>query len=153
VSIGKDCLIESSYIRDSVIGDRVTVGPFAHIRNQSIIHHDVRIGNFVEVKKSTLDDGVKAAHLTYLGDSVIGKHVNIGCGTITVNYDGTLKHQTIIEANAFIGSNVNLIAPVTIGEGAVIAAGSTITDDVPADSLAIARERQTTKVGYYAKRK
>jgi bifunctional UDP-N-acetylglucosamine pyrophosphorylase/glucosamine-1-phosphate N-acetyltransferase len=102
------------------------------------------------VKKSVLQDGVKAAHLTYLGDSEIGKHVNIGCGTITVNYDGKIKHKTIIEANAFIGSNVNLIAPITIGEGAVIAAGSTVTDDVPAQSLSIARERQTTKVGYYA---
>jgi bifunctional UDP-N-acetylglucosamine pyrophosphorylase/glucosamine-1-phosphate N-acetyltransferase len=153
VTIGKDCVIESSYIRDSKIGDEVTIGPFAHIRNQSVIKDKVRIGNFVEVKKSTLDDGVKAAHLTYLGDSLIGKQVNIGCGTITVNYDGTLKHQTVIEANAFIGSNVNLIAPITIGAGAKIAAGSTITEDVPADSLAIARTRQTTKVGYYAKRK
>ncbi len=153
VSIGKNCVIESSYIRDSKIGDEVTIGPFAHIRNQSVIKDKVRIGNFVEVKKSTLDDGVKAAHLTYLGDSLIGKHVNIGCGTITVNYDGKLKHQTVIEANAFIGSNVNLIAPVTIGAGAKVAAGSTITEDVPKDSLAIARERQTTKVGYYSKRK
>jgi bifunctional UDP-N-acetylglucosamine pyrophosphorylase/glucosamine-1-phosphate N-acetyltransferase len=153
VSIGKNCVIESSYIRDSQIGDEVTIGPFAHIRNQSVIKNKVRIGNFVEVKKSTLDDGVKAAHLTYLGDSLIGKHVNIGCGTITVNYDGKLKHQTVIEANAFIGSNVNLIAPVTIGAGAKVAAGSTITEDVPKDSFAIARERQTTKVGYYAKRK
>jgi bifunctional UDP-N-acetylglucosamine pyrophosphorylase / glucosamine-1-phosphate N-acetyltransferase len=153
VVIGTNCRIESSYIRDSVIGDDVTVGPFAHIRNESIIHNNVRIGNFVEVKKSVLQDGVKAAHLTYLGDSEIGKHVNIGCGTITVNYDGKIKHKTIIEANAFIGSNVNLIAPITIGEGSVIAAGSTVTDDVPAQSLSIARERQTTKVGYYANRK
>jgi bifunctional UDP-N-acetylglucosamine pyrophosphorylase / glucosamine-1-phosphate N-acetyltransferase len=150
VTIGQGCLIESSYIRDSVIGDHVTVGPFAHIRNQTVIGNHVRIGNFVEVKKSVLQDGVKAAHLTYLGDSEIGKHVNIGCGTITVNYDGKIKHKTIIEANAFIGSNVNLIAPITIGEGAAVAAGSTVTDDVPAQSLAIARERQTTKVGYYA---
>jgi bifunctional UDP-N-acetylglucosamine pyrophosphorylase / glucosamine-1-phosphate N-acetyltransferase len=150
VSIGKNCVIESSYVRDAVIGDNVTIGPFAHIRNQTVIGNNVRIGNFVEVKKSVLQDGVKAAHLTYLGDSEIGKHVNIGCGTITVNYDGKLKHKTIIEANAFIGSNVNLIAPITIGEGAVVAAGSTVTDDVPANSLAIARERQTTKVGYYA---
>jgi bifunctional UDP-N-acetylglucosamine pyrophosphorylase / glucosamine-1-phosphate N-acetyltransferase len=150
VTIGHGCLIESSYIRDAVIGDHVTVGPFAHIRNQTVIGNHVRIGNFVEVKKSVLQDGVKAAHLTYLGDSEIGKHVNIGCGTITVNYDGKIKHKTIIEANAFIGSNVNLIAPITIGEGSVIAAGSTVTDDVPAQSLAIARERQTTKVGYYA---
>jgi bifunctional UDP-N-acetylglucosamine pyrophosphorylase / glucosamine-1-phosphate N-acetyltransferase len=150
VTIGQGCTIESSYIRDSVIGNHVTVGPFAHIRNQTVIGNHVRIGNFVEVKKSVLQDGVKAAHLTYLGDSEIGKHVNIGCGTITVNYDGKLKHKTIIEANAFIGSNVNLIAPITIGEGAVVAAGSTVTDDVPAQSLAIARELQTTKVGYYA---
>jgi len=153
VTIGQGCLIESSYIRDAVIGDHVTVGPFAHIRNQTVIGNHVRIGNFVEVKKSVLQDGVKAAHLTYLGDSEIGKHVNIGCGTITVNYDGKIKHKTIIEANAFIGSNVNLIAPITIGEGSVIAAGSTVTDDVPAQSLSIARERQTTKVGYYANRK
>lgn len=153
VVIGKDCRIESSYIRDSVIGDEVNVGPFAHIRNESIIHNNVRIGNFVEVKKSELHDGVKAAHLTYLGDSHIGQHVNIGCGTITVNYDGKIKHKTIIEANASIGSNVNLIAPITIGEGAVVAAGSTVTDNVPAKSLAIARSRQTTKEGYYANHK
>jgi len=152
-TIGQNCVIESSYIRDSQIGDAVTVGPFAHIRNQSVIKDKVRIGNFVEVKKSTLEDGVKAAHLSYLGDSLIGKQVNIGCGTITVNYDGKIKHQTIIEANAFIGSNVNLIAPVTIGEGAKVAAGSTITEDVAKHSLAIARARQTTKVGYYAKSK
>jgi bifunctional UDP-N-acetylglucosamine pyrophosphorylase/glucosamine-1-phosphate N-acetyltransferase len=112
----------------------------------------VRIGNFVEVKKSNLDNGVKAAHLTYLGDSTIGQQVNIGCGTITVNYDGVAKHQTVIEAGAFIGSNVNLIAPITIGKGAKVAAGSTVTEDVPAHSLAIARPRQTTKVGYYAKK-
>jgi bifunctional UDP-N-acetylglucosamine pyrophosphorylase / glucosamine-1-phosphate N-acetyltransferase len=152
VTIGQGCTIESSYIRDSIIGNHVTIGPFAHIRNQTVIGDDVRIGNFVEVKKSNLDHGVKAAHLTYLGDSTIGQQVNIGCGTITVNYDGVAKHHTVIEAGAFIGSNVNLIAPITIGKGAKVAAGSTVTEDVPAHSLAIARPRQTTKVGYYAKK-
>jgi bifunctional UDP-N-acetylglucosamine pyrophosphorylase / glucosamine-1-phosphate N-acetyltransferase len=149
VQIGKNCRIESSYIRDSVIGDDVTVGPFAHIRNESIIGDNVRIGNFVEIKKSTLSKGVKSAHLTYLGDSDIGENTNIGCGTITVNYDGKKKHKTVIGKNSFIGSNVNLIAPIMIGDNATVAAGSTINEDVPNDSLAIARERQTTKVGYY----
>ena len=149
VQIGTNCRIESSYIRDSIIGDHVTVGPFAHIRNQSVISDNVRVGNFVEIKKSTLSKGVKSAHLTYLGDSEIGENTNIGCGTITVNYDGTNKHKTVIGKNSFIGSNVNLIAPITIGDNATIAAGSTINEDVPSDSLAIARERQTTKVGYY----
>jgi bifunctional UDP-N-acetylglucosamine pyrophosphorylase / glucosamine-1-phosphate N-acetyltransferase len=149
VQIGKNCRIESSYIRDSIIGDDVTVGPFAHIRNESIIGDNVRIGNFVEIKKSTLSKGVKSAHLTYLGDSDIGENTNIGCGTITVNYDGKKKNKTVIGKNSFIGSNVNLIAPITIGDNVTIAAGSTINEDVPNDSLAIARERQTTKVGYY----
>jgi bifunctional UDP-N-acetylglucosamine pyrophosphorylase / glucosamine-1-phosphate N-acetyltransferase len=149
VQIGNNCRIESSYIRDSVIGNNVTVGPFAHIRNESIIGDDVRIGNFVEIKKSTLSNGVKSAHLTYLGDSEIGEHTNIGCGTITVNYDGKNKHKTTIGKNSFIGSNVNLIAPITIGDNATVAAGSTVNEDIPNDSLAIARERQTTKVGYY----
>ena len=100
-------------------------------------------------KSQPYQKGVKSAHLTYLGDSEIGENTNIGCGTITVNYDGTNKHKTVIGKNSFIGSNVNLIAPITIGDNATIAAGSTINEDVPSDSLAIARERQTTKVGYY----
>ena len=149
VQIGTNCRIESSYIRDSIIGDNVTVGPFAHIRNESIVGDNVRVGNFVEIKKSTLSKGVKSAHLTYLGDSEIGENTNIGCGTITVNYDGKNKHKTIVGKNSFIGSNVNLIAPITIGDNATLAAGSTINEDVPNDSLAVARERQTTKVGYY----
>jgi bifunctional UDP-N-acetylglucosamine pyrophosphorylase / glucosamine-1-phosphate N-acetyltransferase len=149
VQIGTNCRIESSYIRDSIIGDDVTVGPFAHIRNESIVGDNVRIGNFVEIKKSILSKGVKSAHLTYLGDSDIGENTNVGCGTITVNYDGKKKHKTVIGKNSFIGSNVNLLAPITIGDNATIAAGSTINEDVPNDSLAIARERQITKVGYY----
>jgi bifunctional UDP-N-acetylglucosamine pyrophosphorylase / glucosamine-1-phosphate N-acetyltransferase len=147
--IGKNCIIKSSYISNSQLGDHVTVGPYANIRQQSIIGNQVRVGNFVEVKNSLLNDGVKAAHLTYLGDSEIGTNVNIGCGVITVNYDGEHKHKTIIGDNSFIGSNVNLIAPLTIGNNVTIAAGSTITEDVSDDSLAIARERQTTKEGYY----
>ena len=147
--IGSNCIIKSSYISDSIIGSDVTVGPFAHIRQQSMIGNHVRVGNFVEIKKSELQDGVKAAHLTYLGDSEIGKNVNIGCGVITVNYDGVNKHKTIIGEQSFIGSNVNLVAPIRIGKHVIIAAGSTITEDVPDDSLAIARERQTTKEGYY----
>jgi len=147
-TIGSFCTIESSYIRDSKIGDYVQVGPFAHIRNQSLIHDRVRIGNFVEVKKAILGQDVKAAHLSYLGDALIGDRTNIGCGVITVNYDGVSKHQTIIKEDAFIGSNVNLIAPITIGKNALVAAGSTITDDVEDHALAIARSRQTIKEGY-----
>ena len=146
--VGSFCTIESSYIRDSVIGDHVQVGPFAHIRNQSLIADRVRIGNFVEVKKSRLGEDVKSAHLSYLGDATIGDRTNIGCGVITVNYDGVHKHQTTIKEDAFIGSNVNLIAPVTIGKNALVAAGSTITDDVEDNALAIARSRQTNKEGY-----
>lgn len=150
-SIGQYCRIESSYIRDSEVGDHVQVGPFAHIRQQSIIGDNNRIGNFVEVKKTQTAQHVKAAHLTYLGDAEIGAQTNVGCGVITVNYDGKNKHKTIIKEGAFIGSNVNLIAPITIGSHAVVAAGSTINEDVPDESLAIARSHQTTKKGYYKK--
>ena len=149
VIIGQNCLIQSSFITDSVIGNNVTVGPFAHIRQQSLLGNNIRVGNFVEIKKSKLGDGTKSAHHTYLGDSEIGEKVNVGCGVITVNYDGKNKHKTVIEDNVFVGSNVNLVAPIKIGENSKIGAGSTITDDIPKDSLAIARERQTTKVSYY----
>jgi bifunctional UDP-N-acetylglucosamine pyrophosphorylase/glucosamine-1-phosphate N-acetyltransferase len=146
--IGTDSEIRSSYIMDSKVGNNVTVGPFAHLRGKAVVGDDCRIGNFVEIKKSTLANEVKAAHLAYVGDAEVGTNVNIGCGVITVNYDGVNKHKTIIHDNAFVGSNVNLIAPVTIGANALLAAGSTIHDDVPADALAIARNRQTVKKGY-----
>lgn len=164
--IGKNCRIESgSTIKDAHIGDNVTilqnsmiynsdvqdgaqVGPCAHIRNESLIKKMAVIGNFVEVTKSTIGAGTKAKHLAYLGNAVIGENVNIGAGTITCNYDGTHKHATTIEDNAFIGSNNTLVAPVTIGKGAYTAAGSVITKDVPAGALGIARERQTNKDGY-----
>jgi len=149
--IGENSKILSSYITDSVVGDNTSVGPFAHIRAGAVIGDNNRIGNFVEVKKSILGDGVKSAHLTYIGDSEVGSRVNFGCGVVTVNYDGVSKFKTVIGDNAFIGSNVNLIAPIRVGDNSKIAAGSTLTEDVPNDSLAIARERQINKIDYYKK--
>lgn len=151
--IGDETEIKQSVVTNSNIGHRVKVGPYAHIRPESSIEDYVRIGNFVEVKKTIFGEGSKASHLSYIGDTEVGKDVNIGCGTITVNYDGVNKHVTKIEDGAFIGCNSNLIAPVTIGKGAYIAAGSTITEDVPEDSLSIARARQTNKEGYVNKKK
>lgn len=142
--------VRHSVVFDSVIGKQTTVGPFAHLRNRVEVGEKVRIGNFVEIKNTKMGDCSKASHLSYLGDSFIGKRVNIGCGAITVNYNGVQKFETTIDDDAFIGCNVNLIAPVHIGRKSVVAAGSTITDDVPEESLAIARERQTNKVGYYS---
>jgi bifunctional UDP-N-acetylglucosamine pyrophosphorylase/glucosamine-1-phosphate N-acetyltransferase len=158
--IGKDCVIESGvYIIDSKVADHVkilqgsrldsatvdagtTVGPMAHLRPEAKIGKNARIGNFVEVKKTVVGDGSKASHLTYLGDSRIGADVNIGCGTITCNYDGKKKHLTTIGDRCFIGSDVQFVAPVAIGEGSVVGAGSTITRDVPPGSLAVTRAKQ-----------
>ena len=151
--IGDRTTIHSSVIRESKIGTDTTVGPFAHIRPETDLGNSVRIGNFVEVKKSTLGEGSKAAHLSYIGDANIGENVNFGCGTIVVNYDGKKKHVTTVEDDAFIGCNSNLIAPVTVGKGAYVAAGSTISKNVPDDSLAIARVRQENKEGYVTKLK
>ncbi|EQB94428.1 bifunctional UDP-N-acetylglucosamine diphosphorylase/glucosamine-1-phosphate N-acetyltransferase GlmU [Geobacillus proteiniphilus] len=146
--IGHRTSIRHSVAHDSEIGSDVTIGPFAHIRPLSKIDDEVRIGNFVEVKKSTFGKGSKASHLSYIGDAEVGADVNLGCGSITVNYDGVNKHMTKIEDGAFIGCNVNLIAPVTVGQGAYVAAGSTITNDVPGRALAIARARQVNKENY-----
>ncbi|MBB6177765.1 MULTISPECIES: bifunctional UDP-N-acetylglucosamine diphosphorylase/glucosamine-1-phosphate N-acetyltransferase GlmU [Anoxybacillus] len=146
--IGHNTSIRHSVVHDSEVGSEVTVGPFAHIRPLSKIGDDVRIGNFVEIKKATFGNGSKASHLSYIGDAEVGADVNIGCGTITVNYDGMNKYVTKIEDGAFIGCNSNLIAPVVVGSGAYVAAGSTITDDVPSQALAIARARQTNKENY-----
>ena len=121
------------------------MGPFAHLRPGSLIGENVHIGNFVEVKKSRIGKGSKANHLSYLGDSRVGTRVNIGAGTITCNYDGYAKHPTVIGDEVFVGSNANLVAPVRIGKGAIVAAGSTITDSVPAEALALARSRQVNK--------
>ncbi|MET3659557.1 bifunctional UDP-N-acetylglucosamine diphosphorylase/glucosamine-1-phosphate N-acetyltransferase GlmU [Sporosarcina psychrophila] len=146
--IGDNTNVHSSVVLSSRIGSTTAIGPFAHIRPDSDLGDSVKIGNFVEVKKATLGEGSKVSHLSYIGDAKIGSHVNVGCGTITVNYDGKNKHLTTIEDNAFIGCNSNLVAPVTVGKGAYVAAGSTITKSVPESSLAIARARQENKEGY-----
>ncbi|MGJ9460231.1 bifunctional UDP-N-acetylglucosamine diphosphorylase/glucosamine-1-phosphate N-acetyltransferase GlmU [Oceanobacillus sp. CF4.6] len=147
-SIGEATIVKQSVANDSKIGDRVKIGPFAHIRPDSTIGHDAKLGNFVEIKKTKLGDNSKVSHLSYIGDAEVGSNVNIGCGTITVNYDGTNKFLTTIEDDAFIGCNSNLIAPVKIGRGSYVAAGSTITEDVPEEALSVARARQTNKEGY-----
>ncbi|AJY77642.1 bifunctional N-acetylglucosamine-1-phosphate uridyltransferase/glucosamine-1-phosphate acetyltransferase [Paenibacillus beijingensis] len=146
--IGSGVSVRYSVINESVVGDESAVGPYANLRPGSKLGKEVKIGDFVELKNATLDDGTKVSHLSYVGDAVVGKDVNIGCGAITVNYDGFNKSKTVIGDGAFVGSNVNLIAPVTIGDGAYVVAGSTITSDVPGGDLAIARERQVNKPGY-----
>lgn len=143
--IGCATLIEQSKLVDSIVGNYSSIGPFAYLRPKSIIGDHVKIGNFVEVKNTIIGNGSKASHLAYLGDGEVGENVNIGCGVIFVNYDGQHKHLTKIGDHAFIGSNSNLIAPVTIEKGAFIASGSTITDDVGENMLAIARARQVNK--------
>ncbi|WP_041669131.1 bifunctional UDP-N-acetylglucosamine diphosphorylase/glucosamine-1-phosphate N-acetyltransferase GlmU [Acetobacterium woodii] len=151
VKIGHNVNIQSSTIIDSSVDDYTNVGPYAYIRPGSQIGKHCKVGDFVEVKNSTMGDGAKASHLTYIGDGDVGENVNLGCGTVFVNYDGKKKYRTVVEKDAFVGCNTNLIAPVTVKEGAYVAAGSTITDDVPEDSLAIARARQINKVNYLKK--
>ncbi|GAB4072122.1 bifunctional UDP-N-acetylglucosamine diphosphorylase/glucosamine-1-phosphate N-acetyltransferase GlmU [Barrientosiimonas marina] len=151
--IGADSLVRQSVAEDSHIGDRVQIGPYAHIRPEASIGDDVKVGNFVEVKRSNVGNQTKLPHLSYIGDADVGRRVNLGSGTVTVNYDGKEKHLTTIEDDAFIGCNTNLVAPITVGKGSYVAAGSTITDKVPENSLAIARERQTTKEGYASRAK
>jgi len=148
VTIHSHCVIKNAYIQS-----RAEVGPFAHLRSNVTIGPNSSIGNFVEVKNSTIGVNTKAKHLTYIGDATIGSQVNIGAGTITCNYDGVSKHKTIIEDHAFIGSNNTLIAPITIGHNAFTAAGSTLTTDVPDNALAIARSQQTNKADYAKKLK
>lgn len=149
--IGDNTEIDSSLIEESEVGNLVHIGPNAHLRPNSILGNEIKIGNFVEVKNSKLGDGVKAGHLAYIGDGIVGKNVNIGCGVIFANYDGENKNKTIIGDNAFIGSNSNLVAPVNIGDNAYVAAGSTITEDVSEGSLSIARARQVNKDSYVRK--
>ena len=150
-NIGAKTQIQNSVILESQIGDQTTVGPFAYIRPGSVIGNKVRIGDFVEVKNAQIGEGSKVSHLTYVGDGEVGKNVNIGCGVVFVNYDGKKKHRTIVEDNAFIGCNTNLISPVTIKSNSYIAAGSTITDDVPNNALGIARARQINKENWVKK--
>lgn len=167
--IGKDCIIgQNTKIKDSEIGDgtditssviteskvgaRTHVGPFAYLRPGSTIGNDCKVGDFVEIKNSSFGDGTKASHLTYVGDSDVGSGVNIGCGVVFVNYDGTNKHRSNVGDGAFIGCNTNLVSPVNVGEKAYIAAGSTITKDVPAGALSVAREKQRNIEGWVEKR-
>ena len=152
-TIGSGSVVNASQLNESTVGDRTNVGPFAYVRPNSHIGDDIKVGDFVEVKNSTIGSGTKISHLTYVGDSDVGEHVNFGCGTVTTNYDGFKKYRCTIGNRAFLGCNTNLIAPVTIGNGAYTAAGSTITTDVPDDALAIARERETVKKGWAARRR
>ncbi|WP_064607366.1 bifunctional UDP-N-acetylglucosamine diphosphorylase/glucosamine-1-phosphate N-acetyltransferase GlmU [Streptobacillus moniliformis] len=145
--IGNNVTIDNSVVELSVIEDNVSIGPFAHIRPNSLLKEKSKIGNFVEIKKSTLHKGVKCGHLTYIGDSEIGENTNIGAGTITCNYNGSKKHKTNIGKNCFIGSNSIIVAPVEIGENVLTAAGSVITKDIPNDSIAFGRAKQVNKIG------
>lgn len=147
-NIADEVTVKQSVLTEATVGSKTSIGPFAYLRPGSRLGKGVKIGDFVEIKNATVDDGSKVSHLSYVGDAKIGKNVNIGCGAITVNYDGYNKHRTEIEDEAFIGSNVNLIAPLRIGKGAYVVAGSTITHSVGDNDLAIARERQTNKPGY-----
>lgn len=146
--IGNGNTIESSVILESTVGDDNTVGPFAYMRPNSTVGNGCKVGDFVEIKNSSMGDGAKASHLTYIGDSDVGSKVNLGCGVVFVNYNGSTKSRSVVEDGAFVGCNVNLVAPVHIGEKAYVAAGSTVTEDVPAGALFVARDRGTTKEGW-----
>lgn len=146
--IGDKNEIISSVLVDSTVGNNTSVGPFAYMRPNSKVGDKVKIGDFVEIKNATIDNGTKVAHLTYVGDADVGKNVNFGCGTVVVNYDGKNKHRTTIGDDVFIGCNTNLVSPVKVNDGAFTAAGSTITDEVPENALAIARAKQVNKTGW-----
>lgn len=150
--IGDGTTVQSSVILQSQVGSDTTVGPFAYLRPNSSIGDGCKVGDFVEVKNSTMGDGSKASHLTYIGDSDVGKGVNLGCGVVFVNYDGSNKYRSIVDDGAFIGCNSNLISPVHIGEKAYVAAGSTITEDVPGGALYVARSRGRTFRDWVEKR-
>lgn len=145
-SIGKNNIIYASHIINSDIGDNNLIGPYAYIRDNNVIKDNVKVGSFVEVKNSIIDDDSRIPHLSYIGDTKMGKNVNVGCGVVTANYDGKNKYQTTIMDDAFIGCNTNLIAPINIGKKAYIAAGSTITKDVLDNEFAIARSVQQNKM-------
>ena len=153
MTVGDNVTAQFSYCHDAEISDGVTFGPYVHVRPNTKISAGVKIGNFVEIKNSTIGEGTKLPHLQYIGDTDLGAGCNVGCGTITVNYDGKKKHRTTIGDGVFIGCNSNLVAPVKVEDGAYIAAGSTITEDVPKNNLAIARARQVNKSDWKDKRK
>ena len=146
--VDNDVEIKSSFLEDCKIGKGCKIGPFAHIRNNATIDKNCRVGNFVEIKNSQIGEGCKMAHLAYIGDAIIGSNCNIGCGVIFCNFNGKIKQKSILGKNVFVGSNTNLIAPLTIGDNAYIAGGSTITQDINKDEFAIARSRQTNKTNF-----
>lgn len=148
---GENVKILSSRLSEASIGAGTTIGPFAYLRGGVCVGENCRIGDFVEIKHSTLENDVKAAHLTYIGDAYVGEKTNVGCGTVFVNYNGKIKQQTKVGKRVFIGSNSNLIAPLSVGDDAFIAAGSTVTDDIPAGAFCIARERQIIKENWKLK--
>lgn len=150
--LGDNCTVENSVLVQSTFGQGVTIGPFAYVRPGTVVEAEVKIGDFVEIKNSVIGTGTKVPHLSYIGDSHIGKKVNIGAGTITCNYDGVAKHRTVVEDGAFIGSNSSLVAPVTIGKGAIIGAGSAISKDVPPNALGITRATQKNIENFSEKR-
>lgn len=150
--IGDNTMIQSSVILESRVGSDTTVGPFAYLRPNSNVGSGCKVGDFVEIKNSTLGDGAKASHLTYIGDSDVGERVNLGCGVVFVNYDGSRKYRSVVEDGAFIGCNSNLVSPVHIGRNAYVAAGSTITKDVPEGALYVARARGKSLEGWVEKR-
>lgn len=150
--IGNETEIQSSVILKSKVGNNTTIGPFAYMRPNSTLGDHVKLGDFVEIKNSAMGNGSKASHLTYIGDSDVGENVNLGCGVVFVNYDGKNKHRSIIKDNVFVGCNVNIISPVTIEDGAYIAAGTTVTRDVPKGALCIGRARETKIEGWTAKK-
>ena len=149
----RSVVLEGCVVVDSALGEDVSIGPYAHLRMGTTLENTVKVGNFVEIKKSALGSGTKSMHLAYLGDATVGRNVNISAGVITCNYDGVHKHPTVIEDGAFVGTDSQLIAPVRIGKDAYVAAGSSITEDVPPGSLAIARGRQVNKEGWVKQRK
>lgn len=151
--VGNGTEVINSVAVDSEIGEKTHVGPFAYLRPNSKVGNEVKIGDFVEIKNSNIGNGTKVSHLTYIGDADVGKCVNFGCGTVVVNYDGESKHRSVIEDNAFIGCNSNLVSPVRVEKGAYTAAGSTITDNVPKGALAIARSKQIVKENWTEKKK
>ena len=152
-TIGAGTQVQNSVVLSSSVGENSTIGPYAYLRPGSNVGNGCRVGDFVEVKNAVIKDGAKVSHLSYIGDGEIGEKSNIGCGVVFVNYDGKKKHKTLVGKNAFIGCNANLVAPVKVDDGAYVAAGSTVTDDVEADALCIARSRQTVIKGWAKKRR
>ncbi len=143
--IGENCVVKNSYIEESIVHNGVNIGPFAHLRPNSEIFDNAKIGNFVEIKNSKIGDGSKVSHLAYVGDAEIGKNCNIGCGAIFVNYNGKSKNKTIVGDGSFIGSNCNVIAPVTVASGTYVCAGTTLSVSTEIDDFVIGRSRETIK--------